>query len=200
MVNDSSLADALEPKVWAKRRVPARARGNAGRAVATQPCETELTQPCQLVTLAPRLVLVMRFRSTAAELPRGFFHRYALMTRHALGQGQSPASPPFAMYENNDGNAADVEAGFTIDSGIESDGGMMVKHLPGGTVASLVHRGPYADIEPSYFQLLEWMHENGLQRAGRFMEVYLNSPIDTSDDELLTQIMVPVCPEAANDP
>jgi effector-binding domain-containing protein len=192
MVNDSSFAEAREPKVWAKRRVPARARGNAERAVVTEPCE--------LVTLAPRLVLVMQFRSTAAELPRGFFHRYALMTRHALQHGQAPASPPFAMYENNDGNAADVEAGFTIESGIDGDGGMLVKRLPGGTVASLIHRGAYADIEPSYFQLLEWMHENGLQRAGRFMEVYLNSPIDTPESELLTQIMVPVGPEAANDP
>lgn len=192
IVNESSVAGALAPKVWAKRRAPSRTRGNAERAIATQPCE--------LLTLAPRQVLVMQFRSTAAELPRGFFHRYALMTRYALEHGHAPASPPFAVYENNDGNAADVEAGFTVESSFEGEGGMLVKRVPGGAFAALVHRGAYSAIEPSYFQLLEWMHENGLQRAGRFMEVYLNSPIDTAEGELLTQIMVPVGPEAANDP
>jgi effector-binding domain-containing protein len=142
----------------------------------------------------------MRFRSPAAELPRGFFHRYALMTRHAVEHGQAPASHPFAIYENNDGNAADVEAGFAIEADIESAASMLVQRMPGATVASLVHRGAYSKIEPSYFRLLEWMHESGLERAGRFMEVYLNSPIDTPEDELLTQIMVPVRSEAANDP
>jgi effector-binding domain-containing protein len=121
------------------------------------------------------------------------------MTHHALTHGQAPASAPFAIYDNNDGNAADVEAGFTIASDIASGDGMLVKHLPGATVAMLTHRGAYSEIEPSYFRLLEWMHDSGLRRAGRFMEVYLNSPVDTSDSELLTQIMVPVGAEAAND-
>lgn len=191
MVNDSSLAGALEPQGWAKRRAPARVR-NVERVASASPCE--------LLTLAPRSVLVMRFRSTAAQLPKGFFHRYAQLAQHALAHGQAPASPPFAVYENNDGNAADVEAGFSIDADIESSGGMFVQHLPGVTVASLIHRGAYSKIEPSYFRLLEWMHESGLQRAGRFMEVYLNSPVDTPEDELLTQIMIPVGQEAANDP
>jgi effector-binding domain-containing protein len=189
IVNESSLAEALKPKAWASRRAPARARSEAARDL----------EPCELLTLAPRSVLVMSFRSTAAELPRGFFHRYASMTRYALEHGQPPASAPFAIYENNDGNAADVEAGFTIAADIESSASMLVKHLPGATVAALTHRGAYSDIEPSYFRLLEWMHDSGLRRAGRFMEVYLNSPVDTPDGELLTQIMVPVGAEAAND-
>lgn len=156
-------------------------------------------EPCELVTLAPRSVLVMRFRSTAADLPRGFFHRYDAMLRCLSEQGQAPLSEPFAIYDNVDGNAADVEAGFVVASEVQGSGDMIVKQLPGATVAVLVHSGDYSNIEPSYFRLLEWVNELGLERSGRFMETYLNSPLDTPSERLRTQLMVPVGPQSAND-
>ena len=157
-------------------------------------------EPCELITLAPRTVLVMRFRSTAADMPRGFFHRYEAMQRYLSEQGRAPLSEPFAIYDNVDGNAADVEAGFVVSSGVESSGDMLVKRLPGATVAAMVHAGDYASIEPSYFALLEWLHQLGMARSGRFMETYLNNPLVTPTDSLRTQIMVPVGPQSANDP
>jgi effector-binding domain-containing protein len=159
----------------------------------------EVAEPCELITLAPRIVLVMRFRSTAADLPRGFFHRYGLMTRYMSRHGQAPASPPFAIYDNIDDNAADVEAGFVIGDDMDGQDDMIVKRLPGAMAATLTHAGDYSSIEPSYFRLLEWIYERGLTRSGRFMETYLNSPIDTPVSELRTQIMVPVGPQSAND-
>jgi effector-binding domain-containing protein len=177
---------------------PAKAVGKrAGRDVASN--ALDVTEPCDLITLAPRSVLVMRFRSPAADLPRGFFHRYALLTGHLAGHAQTPASPPFAIYDNIDDNAADVEAGFVVGGDVDGAGDMIAKSLPGATMATLVHVGAYSNIEPTYFRLLEWMHERGLTRSGRFMETYLNSPVDTPERELLTQIMVPVGPVSAND-
>jgi hypothetical protein len=70
--------------------------------------EANVAEPCELVTLAPRSVLVMRFRSTAADLPRGFFHRYDAMRRYLREQGHAPLSAPFAIYDNVDGNAVPV--------------------------------------------------------------------------------------------
>lgn len=160
----------------------------------------EPSEPCELVTLAPRSVLVMRFRSTAADLPRGFFHRYEAMRRYLSECGQEPLSPPFAIYDNVDGNAADVEAGFVVAAEVEGSGDMQVKRLPGATVAAMTHAGDYGNIEPSYFELLAWVHELDMARSGRFMETYLNSPLDTPTERLRTQIMVPVGPQSANDP
>jgi effector-binding domain-containing protein len=169
------------------------------RARAVLRSEVNVAEPCELVTLAPRSVLVMRFRSTAADLPRGFFHRYDAMLRHLHEQGYEPLSAPFAIYDNVDGNAADVEAGFVVPSHVQGSGDMQVKQLPGATVAVMVHAGDYSDIEPSYFRVLEWMHELGMERSGRFMETYLNSPMDTPTERLRTQLMVPVGPQSAND-
>lgn len=169
------------------------------RARAALRSEVNVAEPCELVTLAPRSVLVMRFRSTAADLPRGFFHRYDAMLRYLHEQGCAPLSAPFAIYDNVDGNAADVEAGFVVPSHVQGSGDMQVKQLPGATVAVMVHAGDYSDIEPSYFRVLEWMHELGMERSGRFMETYLNSPTDTPTERLRTQLMVPVGPQSAND-
>lgn len=192
-----SVEVVLKSQVFAEAREPNAAALRQGRA--KMPSEVKVAEPCELITLAPRSVLVMRFRSTAADLPRGFFHRYELMAEYLRQHGQEPASPPFAIYDNIDGNAADVEAGFVIGSDIEGSGDMIVKRMPGATVAALVHHGDYADIEPSYFKLLEWMHAHGVARSGRFMETYLNNPMETPDAELRTQLMVPVGPVSAND-
>jgi effector-binding domain-containing protein len=188
ILSNSGLAEA---GTMVKAGAP-KARPAAGKALTFAPS-------CELMTLPPRSVLVMRFRSTAADLPRGFFHRYESMLRYARQYGQQPVSPPFAFYDNIDGNAADVEAGIAIASDIDGSGDILVTHLPGMTVAALVHEGAYANIEASYFRLLEWMHEQGLARSGRFMETYLNSPLETPESRLLTQIMAPVGPRSAND-
>jgi len=170
------------------------------RAALRSQVNLSRAEPCELVTLAPRSVLVMRFRSTAADLPRGFFHRYEAMLRHLNEQGYAPLSAPFAIYDNVDGNAADVEAGFVVSSEVTGSGDMQIKQLPGSTMAAMVHAGDYANIEPSYFELLEWVHQLGMARSGRYMETYLNSPLDTPAERLRTQIMVPVGPQTANDP
>ena len=190
-MSNVGLADAglaQQPKAAVARR----------SAVALR--NRELAEPCELLTLAPRSVLVMRFRSTAADLPRGFFHRYEAMRRYLSERGHEPLSPPFAIYDNVDGNAADVEAGFVVASEVEGSGDMLVKRQPGATVAAMMHTGDYCNIEPSYFQLLEWVHELGMARSGRFMEMYSNSPLETPTERLRTQIMVPVGPQTANDP
>jgi effector-binding domain-containing protein len=121
------------------------------------------------------------------------------MLRCSSEQGYAPLSAPFAIYDNVDGNAADVEAGFVVSAQVEASGDMHIERLPGATVAAMVHVGDYSNIEPSYFRLLEWMHELGMARSGRFMETYLNSPLDTPTERLRTQIMVPVGPQTAND-
>jgi effector-binding domain-containing protein len=169
------------------------------RDLARQREEQEFGAACELRTLAPHSVLSMRFRAPASELPRAFFRRYASMLQYLQQQGQVPVGYPFAIYDNIDDNAADVQAGFVIEADVAASGEMAVTRLPGATVATLTHVGAYENIEPSYFRLLEWAHDRGLTRSGRFMEVYLNSPIDTPDSELRTQIMVPVGPQSAND-
>lgn len=171
----------------------------ASRVRLAQTAKPFEPEPFELVTLAPRSAVVMRLRSTAADLPRGFFHRYELIARHLREHGLEPASDPFAIYDNVDGNAADVVAGFVVDGEARSGDGILVEHMPGVTMATLLHRGAYSNIEASYYRLLECIHARGLTRSGRFMETYLSNPFETADEDLRTMLMVPVGPLSAND-
>ncbi len=67
-------------------------------------------------------------------------------------------------------------------------------HLQGGRQAVLVHKGPYAGLPAAYDQLYAlWLPKSGEEPADApAFEVYLNSPIDTAPDDLLTELHLPL--------
>ena len=67
-----------------------------------------------------------------------------------------------------------------------------VEEVPGATVASTVHVGPYSEIGKAYTALQKWMTDAGRRPAGMVREVYLNDPGTVPADELLTEIDWPV--------
>ncbi len=66
--------------------------------------------------------------------------------------------------------------------------------LPHASYAKIIHRGPYILLENAY----RWLYNSWLPAAGREMadipcnENYLNSPIDTAPDDLVTEICLPL--------
>jgi AraC family transcriptional regulator len=66
--------------------------------------------------------------------------------------------------------------------------------LPAGRHAVLRFRGPYAGLPAAYDQLFAgWMPENGEEPGqSAAFEIYLNSPMDTAPDDLITEICVPL--------
>ncbi len=91
---------------------------------------------------------------------------------------------------------ADYEILFPLiaDPGGEIPG-TEVKELPGGEVASFVHRGPYQWISCTYEKVLEWLRENRYEAAGDPREIFFVAPEPHSggtQDDMLTEIQVPV--------
>ncbi len=66
--------------------------------------------------------------------------------------------------------------------------------LPGGRHAVLTFRGPYAGLSAAYDQLFGiWLAESDeIPGNSPVFEVYLNSPMDTAPDDLLTEIWMPL--------
>ena len=60
--------------------------------------------------------------------------------------------------------------------------------MPGATVASTVHVGPYGEIGKAYTALQKWMTDAGRRPAGPVREVYLNDPGSVPENELLTEV------------
>ncbi len=64
--------------------------------------------------------------------------------------------------------------------------------IPGGTVASTIHRGSYDEMASSYAAVITWMDEHGLEPSGPPREYYLNDLATTKPDDLLTEIAFPI--------
>jgi AraC family transcriptional regulator len=72
----------------------------------------------------------------------------------------------------------------------DSDEAPELRELPGGTYASLLFKGPYAELETPYDWFFgQWLPQSGYEAADfPPFEEYLNDPKDTPPNELLTRI------------
>ncbi|MDB5659591.1 MAG: AraC family transcriptional regulator [Cypionkella sp.] len=84
-------------------------------------------------------------------------------------------------------------AGFEIASGAIEDP-LEEVHLPNGRHAVLRFKGPYSGLPAAYDQLYRnWLPQSGETPADSpVFEVYLNTPMDTAPEELLTDICLPL--------
>jgi AraC family transcriptional regulator len=85
-------------------------------------------------------------------------------------------------------------AGFTAPPDFTSDKDLQVETIAAGPVASLVHKGPYAELHKAYDWLFgEWLPKSGRDPADAPpFEEYLNNPRELPPSEWLTRISVPL--------
>ena len=69
--------------------------------------------------------------------------------------------------------------------------------LPGGPHAVLTYTGPYSGLPAAYDQLFRnWLPGSGRLPADcPVFEVYLNTPMDTAPEDLITEICLPLAPQ-----
>lgn len=91
------------------------------------------------------------------------------------------------------------ESGAELEIAIPVSGRIMVQNdrielhnIPGGPVASSIYTGPYNEISPAYTRLYEYVISNNYEMRGPAMEFYLNNPMETPEEELLTEIQFPI--------
>jgi AraC family transcriptional regulator len=142
--------------------------------------------------------------ATVAALPhRGDYsrigHCFETLTAWAGASGLL-ATPRrwFAIYYDDPiaSPEADLrsEACLEIEPGQNLGPGMVERHIPAGRVASVVHKGPYAELERIYRELYgEWLPRSGEEPADRpAFEEYLNNPREVPPAEWLTEICLPL--------
>jgi len=117
--------------------------------------------------------------------------------------GLMPANPQATgLYLNDPEIAAENElrsfAGLAVDTGVTGHAPLPAPlesyRYAGGRFAVLTHKGPYALLSQSY----DWLYYNWLPASNETLrdqpcsEVYLNSPLDTTQQELLTEVCLPL--------
>jgi AraC family transcriptional regulator len=150
-----------------------------------------------IVEIKPQRVLGMR--------KRGKYEMIATMLPHlcefAIEKGmQIQGMPIFICHEitpekvmeADEAGTADVEVAIPVAGTVEETEKIKAYELPGGTMAKIVHKGPYEECGPTYEKLFAWLAAQGKTIVAPTREVYLNDPHEVPPEEILTEIYAPI--------
>ena len=150
-----------------------------------------------IVDVKPQLVAgitkVGQYKLIAELLPKVY--------EYAGSKGAKFAGPPLFLchettaekaMEADKNGTANVEVAAPIASNIPETNEIKCYTLPGGKMAKTIHKGPYEQCGPTYEKLYKWLGENRKKINGPTREVYLNDPNEVGEDEILTEIYIPI--------
>ena len=81
------------------------------------------------------------------------------------------------------------DAALTLPGNTHAPDGLIEQHLPPGRYARTVHKGGYEGLPATWNALKnEWLSANGHRMGRPSYEVYLNNPMTTPKEALLTEI------------
>lgn len=88
-------------------------------------------------------------------------------------------------------------AAFEVAPGLTTPDGLEPRDIPAGPQAVLTYRGPYMNLPSAYEYLFgTWLPASGREPADApSYEKYLNTPLDTAPDDLVTEIHLPLMAE-----
>ena len=113
-----------------------------------------------------------------------------------LGQHRAkPAGPPLAIYHDGEYRErdVDVEIAVPVAEALPGGGQVTVRELPGGQMASLIHKGGFQAIGEAYAALMAWIGSGGHNVVGPNREIYLTGPDDVDGPaDYVTEVQFPV--------
>jgi effector-binding domain-containing protein len=154
-------------------------------------------EPITLVEVPDQQVLALRKRGSYRIVAELFSQLFEFVFKKQVAIAGLPmlllheASKEEAEEADKIGTA-DVEVAISVNGQVRTEGEIIAYTLPGGTMARIVHRGPYETMGGSYERLFAWITERGLGMKGPIREVYYNDPREVRPEEIKTEILAPV--------
>jgi len=154
-----------------------------------------MTEP-SVITTEPVAVAYITMHGPYALTPEGFGRLYAWIGQHGL----RPSGMPAAVYLTMPEETAEADAIWELWAPVTGDAaetpadasGIGIKNVPATLAASVMHKGPYETVAPTYEMLWRWIGENGYVPDGPPMERYYSDPAEVPPEEYLTEIVMPV--------
>jgi effector-binding domain-containing protein len=147
---------------------------------------------CTLKELPAQPALSIRTHAAVQDLPQVLGMAYGTLAQYLGSLGEAPAGAPYVGYFNMDMQNLDMEIGFPVSPALQGKDEVKASEIPAGQYATCLYTGPYAEIEPAYIALMEWVRQNGYQAPATSYEFYLNDPAQTPPQELQTEILFPI--------
>ena len=153
-----------------------------------------MAQDISVKELPAQPIVGKRFRSSVATIQNEIGAAFGALFAYLGELGEHPSGPPFALYFGPDFDPNDFEMAVCVPVNrlLEAGGDFEAIELDGGLAVSTIHKGPYSGMEATYSEMDAWMKENGYEVSGPYREVYLNDPNEVGEENLLTEILVPV--------
>lgn len=120
--------------------------------------------------LEPMLIAGVRMQGRYSECGRGFSKIGRSLGRYING----PALLLIYDMEYREEDA-DFEACMPVRQAKDIEG-VSVRELPGGRCVSLIHKGPWDQVGPSYAKILTYIKAKGYEIQSPCREVYLKGP------------------------
>lgn len=131
-----------------------------------------------------------------SQIPEAFERLGQLVGASGLiGQ---PGTAMIAIYHDDpDATAQDElrsDAAFVVPEAAELPSGLREEYVPAGRYACFVHEGPYAQLGDVWARFMgEWLPASGHRVGdGLCYEAYLNTPMDVPEEELRTELYLPI--------
>jgi AraC family transcriptional regulator len=160
----------------------------------TQP-ELTIMYPIEIRTEAPRRLAAVPHKGPYHEINRAFQNLSTTMAQRGLF-GHAGHMVGVFYDDPQSVAAADLRshAGFEMTGKIQLDPPLDTVTLDGGRHAVLIYTGPYAGLPAAYDQLFGvWLPASGEDVADvPSFEIYLNSPMDTAPEDLITELHLPL--------
>lgn len=113
--------------------------------------------------------------------------------QYATAQGIPFAGRPTARYISFGPGLITIEAGMPVAGPADGEGEIEVGSLPGGDVATTIHKGPYDKLNQGHEAIQEWIAKNNEEADGAPWEVYITDPGEVPDPaEWQTEICWPL--------
>ncbi len=136
--------------------------------------------------------LSIRLTTAGSELPGRIGECYGEIWAYMSRKGIKAIGMPFVLYHNMDMNNLDVDIGWQIEQDDPGEGRIRQMVVTGGEVLYAMHAGPYSALEDTYREVMAYIGENKIKTAEWMYEIYLNSPEDTPEENLKTEIYFPI--------
>lgn len=104
----------------------------------------------------------------------------------------------YGTYFNSPENVSEDKLQYEIGFGFEGkitalrEGKIGIKEIPEHSVLAAIHKGPYSEVGPVIHAVIDYAVKNNYDIVGPISEAYLNNPNDTPEEELLTEVRIPV--------
>lgn len=147
----------------------------------------------EIAPFAGTRLAAIEHRGDYQKIGNSFAKVQVFCTAHGL-----PPAGSFGIYFDDPESVPEkdlrAEAGLATDAKIPPHEKIREVKIPAMLCASVLHKGPYAELERAYRQLFrDWLPGSGYEAADfSCFEEYLNDPRETPPSGLLTRIHLPL--------